>query len=88
MAISLTAAALPREAEELRTEVRGFLADELMRGSFVPRCDSWLSGIDTAFSRKLGKQVWLGATRPPYRAGQVTPSQPCFPSLQIGRAHV
>jgi alkylation response protein AidB-like acyl-CoA dehydrogenase len=70
MAISLTAAALPREAEELRTEVRGFLADELMRGSFVPRCDSWLSGIDTAFSRKLGKHGWLGLTWPVQYGGR------------------
>jgi len=64
MSISLTAAALPRAAEELRGDVRAFLAAELAEGSFVPRCDSWLSGIDPAFSRKLGEREWLGVTWP------------------------
>ena len=70
MAISLTAAALPRAAEEFRIDVRAFLAEELAAGSFVPRCDSWLSGVDGAFSRKLGDRGWLGFTWPARYGGQ------------------
>jgi alkylation response protein AidB-like acyl-CoA dehydrogenase len=70
MSISLTAAALPSDTEELRADVRAFLAAELTAGSFVPRVDSWLSGIDIGFSRKLGDRGWLGLTWPTTYGGQ------------------
>lgn len=56
--------AMPEGAEKIRAEVRGFLADELSSGTFVPRCDAWLGGFDPAFSRKLGERGWLGMTWP------------------------
>ncbi len=55
---------LPEAAVALRGEVRAFLAGELAAGSFVPRCDAWLSGADPAFSRRLGVRGWLGMTWP------------------------
>ncbi|GAA2579897.1 acyl-CoA dehydrogenase family protein [Actinomadura fulvescens] len=51
---------LPPEAPRLRAEVRAFLAAR----SFTPRCDSWLTGADPAFSRALGERGWLGMTLP------------------------
>ncbi|WP_028923080.1 acyl-CoA dehydrogenase family protein [Pseudonocardia acaciae] len=55
---------LPPEAEELRAEVREFLAKERADGRFTPRCDVWLSGWDERFSRELGARGWLGMTLP------------------------
>lgn len=55
---------LPPAAEELRAEVRAFLAAELAAGSFSPQCDSWLTGFDPEFSRKLGRRGWIGMTWP------------------------
>jgi alkylation response protein AidB-like acyl-CoA dehydrogenase len=55
---------LPPRAEELRTEVREFLAKERAQRRFVPRCDTWLSGWDERFSRELGARGWLGMTLP------------------------
>jgi alkylation response protein AidB-like acyl-CoA dehydrogenase len=50
--------------EELRREVREFLAKERAEGHFTPRCDVWLSGWDERFSRELGARGWLGMTLP------------------------
>jgi alkylation response protein AidB-like acyl-CoA dehydrogenase len=63
---SLTLAPAPRSvaAEEVRAEVREFLAVELAAGSFSTHVDTWLSGVDPAFSRKLGARGWLGMTWP------------------------
>jgi alkylation response protein AidB-like acyl-CoA dehydrogenase len=63
---SLTLAPAPRSAaaEEVRAEVREFLAAELAAGSFTTHVDTWLSGVDPAFSRKLGERGWLGMTWP------------------------
>jgi alkylation response protein AidB-like acyl-CoA dehydrogenase len=63
---SLTLAPAPRSAaaEEVRAEVREFLAAELDAGSFRTHVDTWLSGVDPAFSRKLGERGWLGMTWP------------------------
>jgi len=55
---------LPPEVEELRAEVRAFLAAELAAGTFTPRPDSWLAGHSPAFSRALGERGWLGMTLP------------------------
>ena len=48
----------------LRLQVRDFLADELARGSYVPRCDAWLAGWDEDFSRRLADRGWVGMTLP------------------------
>src|SRR4051812_50170328 len=66
MTSSLTLApALPSEAaERVRAEVREFLAAELAAGTFETHVDTWLSGVDPAFSKKLGDRGWLGMTWP------------------------
>lgn len=63
---SLTLAPAPRSeaAEQVRGEVREFLAAELAAGTFHTSVDTWLSGVDPAFSRKLGERGWLGMTWP------------------------
>src|SRR5918998_1413841 len=63
---SLTLAPAPRSeaAERVRLEVREFLAAELAAGTFETHVDTWLSGVDPAFSRKLGERGWLGMTWP------------------------
>jgi alkylation response protein AidB-like acyl-CoA dehydrogenase len=63
---SLTLAPAPRSAaaEEVRAEVREFLAAELAAGTFTTHVDTWLSGVDPAFSKKLGERGWLGMTWP------------------------
>src|SRR4051812_49719682 len=63
---SLTLASAPRSeaAERVREEVRAFLAEERAAGSFSTHVDTWLSGVDPAFSRKLGEHGWLGMTWP------------------------
>ena len=57
-------AGLPASTEALRTEVRTFLAEEIASGGFVPRCDTWLSQHDPAFSKKLGAAGFLGLPWP------------------------
>ena len=66
MGNSLTLAPAPSSgaAEQVRAEVRAFLAEELAAGSFRTHVDTWLSGVDPAFSRKLGERGWLGMTWP------------------------
>src|ERR687886_349496 len=71
---SLTLAPAPRSAaaEQVRAEVREFLAAELAAGSFTTHVDTWLSGVDPAFSRKLGQRGWLGMTWPKEYGGAAT----------------
>ncbi|MDP9429607.1 MAG: acyl-CoA dehydrogenase family protein [Actinomycetota bacterium] len=66
MSSALTLAPAPpsEAAEEVRTQVREFLAEELAAGTFTTHVDTWLSGVDPAFSRKLGERGWLGMTWP------------------------
>jgi acyl-CoA dehydrogenase len=65
----LRAAALPANYADLRHEVRSFLAEELAAGSFTPRCDSWLTGFDAQFSRRVGDRGWIGTTFPKQYGG-------------------
>jgi acyl-CoA dehydrogenase len=51
-------------SDALRRDVRGFLAEQRSAGGFVPRVDSWISGWDEEFSRRLGRRGWLGMTIP------------------------
>src|SRR4051794_41941453 len=66
MSNSLTLTPAPRSeaAEQVRIEVREFLAAELAAGSFETHVDTWLSGVDPSFSKKLGDRGWLGMTWP------------------------
>ncbi|GAA0237690.1 acyl-CoA dehydrogenase family protein [Actinomadura nitritigenes] len=63
-ALRLDAAALPPELDELRRDVRAFLAEEIAAGRIVPHADNWLAGWDPAFSRRLGERGWIGMTFP------------------------
>ncbi|MBD0736710.1 acyl-CoA dehydrogenase family protein [Streptomyces sp. CBMA29] len=62
--LSLPDAPAGHDTARLRDEVRDFLRAEAERGTFEPRVDSWLSGVDPAFSRRLGARGWLGMTWP------------------------
>jgi len=55
--------ALPESTEQLRAEVRAFLAEERARGTWAPRGDFGTSP-SPAFSRKLGERGWIGMTWP------------------------
>ncbi|RZT12403.1 alkylation response protein AidB-like acyl-CoA dehydrogenase [Mycobacterium sp. BK558] len=50
--------------DELRAEVRRFLADQRAAGAFTPSVDAWLSGWDEAFTAALAERGWLGMTVP------------------------
>ncbi|MDG4667687.1 acyl-CoA dehydrogenase family protein [Mycobacterium sp. 236(2023)] len=52
------------DADDLRAEVRRFLADQLAAGKFTPSPDAWLSGWDEDFSAALAERGWLGMTVP------------------------
>ncbi|MGH8764918.1 MAG: acyl-CoA dehydrogenase family protein [Burkholderiales bacterium] len=54
---------LPPEAENLRKEVRAFLAEEVARGAFQPARNSW-NTFDAAFSRKCGEHGYIGMRWP------------------------
>jgi acyl-CoA dehydrogenase len=56
---------LPDEAA-LRQRVRAFLAEQ----DFVPACDTWLSGFDPEFSRRLGEAGFVGMTIPEEYGGR------------------
>src|SRR3954466_7935403 len=62
--LTLAPAARSEAAERVRAEVREFLAAELAAGTFQTHVDTWLSGVDPAFSKKLGERGWLGMTWP------------------------
>ena len=50
-------------AEELREEVRAFLADEVATRTPLQRAESW-NAFDPEFSRRLGERGWIGMTWP------------------------
>jgi len=54
---------LPPAAEQLRGEVREFLAAEQARGAFTPSRNSWNS-FDPDFSRKCGARGYIGMRWP------------------------
>ncbi|MFC4945877.1 acyl-CoA dehydrogenase family protein [Pseudonocardia sp. GCM10023141] len=55
---------------DLRREVREFLAGERAERSFAPRCDSWMSSPDPAFSRRLAARGWVGMVIPQAYGGR------------------
>jgi alkylation response protein AidB-like acyl-CoA dehydrogenase len=62
--LDLAPAPTSEAAEAVRAEVREFLAAERASGTFTTHVDTWLSGVDPAFSRELGARGWLGMTWP------------------------
>ncbi|MFT4394400.1 acyl-CoA dehydrogenase family protein [Gordonia lacunae] len=54
----------------LRNEVREFLRTEFNDGAIRPDVDSWMTGFDPEFSRRLGDRGWLGMTMPVEYGGQ------------------
>lgn len=52
------------ELHELRSEVRGFVADQLAAGVFTPDVDTWLRGWNVEFTAALAERGWLGMTIP------------------------
>lgn len=60
---SLALTSIPAEDEALRVPVRAFLTQAMREVPAHVRAKSW-AGYDTAFSRELGRQGWLGLTLP------------------------
>lgn len=50
------------EERRERDEAAAFLEAE--RSSFTPECDSWITGFDRAFSKKMAAHGWIGITWP------------------------
>jgi alkylation response protein AidB-like acyl-CoA dehydrogenase len=73
--MSIRAMHSPRAIDELRMEVRSFLASELATGNFVSHVDTWFGGFDAEFSKKLGDRGWLGMTWPRHYGGHARSSQ-------------
>lgn len=55
---------LPPECEELRREVRAFLAQEIAAGTFDPNAVGRDDSFNPEFSRKVGAKGWIGLTWP------------------------
>jgi alkylation response protein AidB-like acyl-CoA dehydrogenase len=65
MPVSLSAVGdLPAALDDLRLEVREFLAREIATGAIRTAADAWMSGADIAFSRRLAERGWVGMTIP------------------------
>lgn len=54
----------PHEFDELRRQVREFVAEQLTSGAVTRHSDVWLTGWDEDFSRALAARGWLGMTVP------------------------
>ena len=52
------------ELRALRREVRAFVGDEIDQGRWEPGVDSWMTGWDPSFSKRLARRGWLGMTIP------------------------
>jgi alkylation response protein AidB-like acyl-CoA dehydrogenase len=62
--LALAPAPASAAADQIRAEVREFLAAERAAGTFTTHVDCWQSAVDPSFSRKLGERGWLGMTWP------------------------
>src|SRR5881227_1924836 len=60
---------LPREAKELRQEVRSFLRQEIEAGSFDPHTGRASNEQARAFARRVGSHGWIGMTWPKQYGG-------------------
>lgn len=70
MMLQLPTVQFTEAQEQFRLEVRTFLQEAITKGQFVPKCDSWLSGDDPAFSKLIGEKGWIGMTWPKKYGGQ------------------
>jgi alkylation response protein AidB-like acyl-CoA dehydrogenase len=61
---------LPSHCQDLRKEVRAFLADEVARGTFNPHNPKADPASSDAFSRRVGERGWIGMTWPKKYGGQ------------------
>ncbi|GGC81453.1 acyl-CoA dehydrogenase family protein [Chelatococcus reniformis] len=61
---------LPPHCQELRQEVRAFLADEIAAGTFDPHHPEGGAANADAFSRRVGARGWIGMTWPKAYGGQ------------------
>ncbi|KWX68750.1 acyl-CoA dehydrogenase family protein [Mycobacterium sp. NAZ190054] len=68
--IGLPAVAPTDAIRELRAQVREFLRTERERGGFTPTVNSWMSGWDRDFSRRLANAGFLGMTIPTQYGGR------------------
>ncbi|MHB0773857.1 acyl-CoA dehydrogenase family protein [Bradyrhizobium sp. 1.29L] len=55
---------LPPKCDELRKEVRAFLAEEIATGTFNPHSLNHEGADVSGFSRKVGERGWIGMTWP------------------------
>src|SRR5271154_1582728 len=62
------------ETSDLRNEVRAFLHTEIASGRITPHCDSWLSGWDEDFTRRLAARGWIGMMVPAEYGGAGRPA--------------
>jgi alkylation response protein AidB-like acyl-CoA dehydrogenase len=61
---------LPPECQELRAEVRAFLAKEIEAGTFSPDAGGIDGTYNAEFSRKVGAKGWIGMTWPKRYGGR------------------
>ncbi|MEM9062874.1 MAG: acyl-CoA dehydrogenase family protein [Pseudomonadota bacterium] len=61
---------LPPETEDLRADVRAFLADEISRGTFSPDLGLKQDSFDRGFSQRVGAKGWIGMTWPKRYGGR------------------
>jgi acyl-CoA dehydrogenase len=52
------------ELAALRREVRAFVRDEIAQRRWVPGIDSWMTGWDPSFSKRLAERGWVGMAIP------------------------
>lgn len=59
---------LPTAAQQLRLQVRNFIAQTAAEGLFVPGASSW-NRLDFGLSQKIGEMGWIGMTWPKQYGG-------------------
>jgi alkylation response protein AidB-like acyl-CoA dehydrogenase len=65
--VDFSALTLPESAQNLRAEIRAFLAEELASGRIVPHLGH--AQFDVEFSRRVGARGWIGMTWPKHHGG-------------------
>ncbi len=68
-AIQFDALRLPPETQELRDDVRAFIAEEVAAGTFNPQQGLRNRSFNRAFSQKVGAKGWIGMTWPKQYGG-------------------
>src|SRR5437763_14269044 len=61
---------LPAECEELRADVRAFIAEEVAAGSFDPERPGHGDQHSKELSRRIGAKGWIGMTWPKKYGGR------------------